>query len=104
MRQINSPRLVCRHFCTPASKLIAKHIRLARSTRGQSILAGEVITNRGRAKFFLARTSLLHSKQALLEDALLRFGHGVGFGGVVVVPAGEVEEAVDEVEGDLVLE
>ena len=39
----------------------------------------------------MTRESSLHAEQALLADALLRFGLGVGFGGVVVVPAGEVE-------------
>jgi len=52
----------------------------------------------------MPRESSPHTEQALLEDALLRFGHLRGFGGIVVVPAGEVEEAVDEVEGHFVLE
>ncbi len=36
-----------------------------------------------------------------LQNALLQACHFSGFGGGVVVPAGEVEESVDEVEGDL---
>jgi hypothetical protein len=43
----------------------------------------------------MTRESSLHTKQALLEDALLRFGHGEGIGGVVVVPAGEVEASTN---------
>ncbi len=43
----------------------------------------------------MSRESSFHAEQALLEDALLRFGHGVGFGGVVVVPAGEVEASTN---------